>query len=191
MYLGLGIATAIAMGLLFVVNNMLDFSGGVSGGSLWWALLPRPEGSGGWSPVGLAMGIASAALFLLAGLFSGRKRLIRRVMSWNRKRPGDDRARTDHPRGANLHAWLPMHISLGVTSFVMALAHAGFQVGYLLTALLLSLTAVEAAAVRGLCSLPARPIWDEARQLLTLTLKVAAALSIWRFRVGWLGWTGL
>jgi hypothetical protein len=56
------------------------------------------------------------------------------------------------------------------------------------TAMLLILAGLEALGRRGLSALPT---WGEALLLLTLTLKVVAALSIWRFRVIWLGWTDL
>ncbi|MBL4634136.1 MAG: hypothetical protein JKY56_09700, partial [Kofleriaceae bacterium] len=78
----------------------------------------------GGTPLGLAYGIASALMVAMA-LFYGARKKMRRVglgpLEW----------------------WTQFHMVIGVLGFVAALAHAGFQITSVLTALLLLLFGLE------------------------------------------------
>jgi hypothetical protein len=86
----------------------------------------------GGSPVGLAFGVASAAMIVFAALFG----LRRKVPTW---------------RVGRLETWLKAHIWLGLLCYPLAFYHGGFRLGGPLTlALMVLLTLVVASGIVGL-----------------------------------------
>lgn len=93
-------------------------------GAILGVFFSSPGPHQGGTPLGLMFGVASTAMIATA-LFYGARKKLRRIG----KGP--------------LEWWTQFHMVIGVVGLVAALAHAGFQITGILTALLLMLFALE------------------------------------------------